>query len=236
MDIVQDYSFINSGLRKINTDTDEFGPYLVEQGERYDSSATYPYYPSHIILCSSGVDGSQDIWYTHNLEKREYAQARKVAFLNSDYNDCYPTLNTDQSRIYFCSDKEDNFDMYSCEIDPSRTMLQVLGDSASRAIQREEGLSSDAEDKCPYIAGSLMVFSSNREGGYGGFDLYYSTYNGQSWGKAINFGETINGPCDEYRPIVLPHEDFVNDFMLFSSNRPGGIGGFDLYYVGIDKR
>jgi len=29
--------------------------------------------------------------------------------------------------------------------------------------------------------------------------------------------------------------EFDNNFMLFSSNRPGGKGGFDLYYVGVKK-
>ena len=28
---------------------------------------------------------------------------------------------------------------------------------------------------------------------------------------------------------------YENDLMVFSSNRPGGLGGYDLYYVGIDK-
>ena len=55
------------------------------------------------------------------------------------------------------------------------------------------------------------------------------------WSDPINFGEKINTEYDEFRPIVRPQWDFSNDLMLFSSNRPGGKGGFDLYYVGIDK-
>ena len=45
----------------------------------------------------------------------------------------------------------------------------------------------------------------------------------------------FNTEYDEFRPIVRPQWGFSNDFMLFSSNRPGGKGGFDLYYVGVDK-
>lgn len=33
-------------------------------------------------------------------------------------------------------------------------------------------LSSDYNDKCPYIYEDIMVFASDREAGYGGFDLY----------------------------------------------------------------
>lgn len=86
-----------------------------------------------------------------------------------------------------------------------------------------------------------MVFVSNRPGGMGGFDLWYATFNGTSWSEPKNFGSKINTPYDEYRPIVIKPQgsfdsfEFVNDLMIFSSNRPGGKGGFDLYYVGINK-
>lgn len=80
-----------------------------------------------------------------------------------------------------------------------------------------------------------MVFTSNRPGGYGGYDLYYSKYKEGKWQSPVNFGNRINTKYDEFRPIVRLEDEFKNDFMLFSSNRPEGKGGFDLYYVGIDK-
>jgi hypothetical protein len=83
--------------------------------------------------------------------------------------------------------------------------------------------------------GNTIVFTSNRPGGYGGFDLYYSVYSNGQWGKPVNFGNKINTAYDEYRPIATSIDGFDNNFMIFSSNRPGGKGGFDLYYVGIEK-
>ncbi len=35
--------------------------------------------------------------------------------------------------------------------------------------------------------------------------------------------------------LFKTQNEFANDFMLFSSNRPEGKGGFDLYYVDIEK-
>jgi hypothetical protein len=51
-------------------------------------------------------------------------------------------------------------------------------------------------------------------------------------------GEDINTEYDEYRPVVVStkEEGFLNDLMVYSSDRPGGKGGFDLYYVGIPRR
>jgi hypothetical protein len=81
-----------------------------------------------------------------------------------------------------------------------------------------------------------MVFASNRPGGYGGFDLYYSEFRNGQWSEAKNFGERINTEYDEFRPITLHYWDFENTLMIFSSNRPGGKGGYDLYYTGISQK
>jgi hypothetical protein len=81
----------------------------------------------------------------------------------------------------------------------------------------------------------LLVFSSDRPGGFGGYDLYYSQKTSNGWTEPVNFGPKINSEFDEYRPVVSDHPDFANRLMIFSSNRPGGLGGFDLYFVGIPK-
>jgi hypothetical protein len=83
--------------------------------------------------------------------------------------------------------------------------------------------------------GNILVFSSNRPGGYGGFDLYFCIYQNGVWSNPVNFGEKINTPYDEYRPITHYEYSYDNNLLVFSSNRPGGLGGFDLYYVGIPK-
>ena len=79
----------------------------------------------------------------------------------------------------------------------------------------------------------FMVFASNRAGGFGGYDLWYSKKINGQWEEPQNFGSNINSEFDEYRPIVRKYENINNDLMIFSSNRKGGLGGFDLYYVGI---
>jgi hypothetical protein len=96
-------------------------------------------------------------------------------------------------------------------------------------------INSEQDDKCPFVNGKLLVFASNRTGGYGGYDLYYSEYKNGNWTEPKNFGDKINSEYDEYRPITLHYHDFDNNLMVFSSNRPGGKGGFDLYHVGIKQ-
>ena len=105
---------------------------------------------------------------------------------------------------------------------------------AYSASSKVDILNSAGDDKCPFIFRKLIIFASNRPGGLGGYDLYYSKFSNGNWGTPVNFGPEINTASDEYRPVMGGDEEFTNTFMMFSSNRPGGKGGFDLYFTGID--
>jgi WD40-like Beta Propeller Repeat len=48
--------------------------------------------------------------------------------------------------------------------------------------------------------GLSLYVSSNRPGGFGGFDLYVSHRHGHAWGRAVNLGSTINTPSLEAVP------------------------------------
>jgi hypothetical protein len=109
-----------------------------------------------------------------------------------------------------------------------------LQDNWSEPVSiRSDILSSDSDDKCPYIKRNIIVFTSNRPGGSGGFDLWYSQKDSTGWSVPVNFGEKVNTEYDEYRPVLVPMPEFKHDMLMFSSNRPAGKGGFDLYWVGV---
>jgi hypothetical protein len=79
----------------------------------------------------------------------------------------------------------------------------------------------------------MMVFISDRPGGQGGEDIYYSEYIDGKWSAPINVGPRINTASNEYRPILPDLSNFNYRLMIFSSNRPGGKGGYDLYMTGL---
>lgn len=70
---------------------------------------------------------------------------------------------------------------------------------------------------------SLLYFSSNVEGGHGGFDLYKSKWNGQRWSEPENLGPEINSPYDEVFPAMSPWGD-----LIYASNHIETTGGLDL--------
>lgn len=73
----------------------------------------------------------------------------------------------------------------------------------------------------------VLYFSSDREGGYGGFDIWAVTYSrrSRSWGNPVNLGPTINSPGDEYYPYFNSHDNRL----YFSSSWWPGLGGMDMF-------
>lgn len=87
--------------------------------------------------------------------------------------------------------------------------------------------------------GRRLYFSSDREGGFGGMDLYVSEFTKGEWSAPVNLGENINTAGNDVFPYV--HEDGT---LYFSSNGWEGLGGLDLYeakvgsdntFVGVDN-
>ena len=82
----------------------------------------------------------------------------------------------------------------------------------------------------PSLSDSRQVlwFSSNREGGIGGLDIWYCVKDQLGWGEPINAGPIINTEKDE----AFPFEK--SGFLYFASNGHSILGGMDLYHVGIE--
>ncbi len=75
--------------------------------------------------------------------------------------------------------------------------------------------------------GKRLYFTSDRDGGYGGSDIWMVVYNqrAKSWGDPINLGETINTEQNEAFPYWNSHDQNL----YFSSTGHLGIGGFDIF-------
>lgn len=97
-----------------------------------------------------------------------------------------------------------------------------------------EAVNSPQWDSHPFVAstGSIIFFTSRRPGGHGGADIWYSLFDkvNTRWGEPVNAGPAINSPHDEVSPMMAPD----HQTLYFSSNRPCGIGGFDVYAVQTD--
>ena len=87
----------------------------------------------------------------------------------------------------------------------------------SRSWDSQPSLSAD---------GRILFFSSNRRGGYGGNDIWYSVrQNDGSWAEAKNLGNAVNTAKDEISPFMF----FNNEILFFASDGHQGFGGMDIF-------
>jgi outer membrane protein OmpA-like peptidoglycan-associated protein len=78
--------------------------------------------------------------------------------------------------------------------------------------------------------GTLLVFSCDKPGGKGGFDLYYTqrSESTKPWGPVQLFFANINTVGNEVFPSISP-----NGFLYFSSDNLPGLGGLDIYRISL---
>ncbi|MEL7160505.1 MAG: hypothetical protein AAFN92_07090, partial [Bacteroidota bacterium] len=79
--------------------------------------------------------------------------------------------------------------------------------------------------------GKRIFFSSDRPGGYGGYDIYFADFQDGRWSEAINLGPEINTVNNEAFPYIHP-----SGRLFFASEGHGGQGGYDLFMMDLSQR
>jgi peptidoglycan-associated lipoprotein len=77
------------------------------------------------------------------------------------------------------------------------------------------------------ITGDVLYFTSKLAGGYGGKDIWMSTYSkkDKSWSQPVNLGPSVNTQGDEMFPYIADDDKTL----YFSSNYHLGMGGLDIF-------
>lgn len=220
--------FLNKLIGKAVTTGNDFGPYRL-----FSTVDGFEY----LLLASANSAGNLDLFYLKNQPVSgsiipEITGPLPIRLMNTASDDAYICFNSGQDTAYYSSNKDGNFDIFSITR-PTDKSLSAWFDLNYALPVRVDSIDSPGEDKCPFILKKIMVFASNRPGGLGGYDLYYSVFKSGKWSSPVNMGPRINTAYDEYRPVIGSYPEFTNDFLMYSSNRPGGKGGFDLYFTGF---
>lgn len=74
-----------------------------------------------------------------------------------------------------------------------------------------------------------LYFISNMSGGFGGTDIYKSTFDGTAWGKPENLGASINTTGNEMFPKMG-----ADNILYFSSDAHTNMGGLDVFSSTFD--
>ncbi|HQA86725.1 MAG TPA: OmpA family protein [Bacteroidales bacterium] len=191
----------------------------------------------------------QEAYFQENYVDREYFSYSKrnknghfevgepmpYPFNQDGNNEGSPTVNLRNDFLIFVkvtnvkinNQNYPNYDLYYSElIGGEWTEPANLGDSVNRidSWESQPSLSSN---------GQLLFFASDRPGGFGGSDIWYTERgDGGKWRKPKNVGPMINTSRNERSPFL--HTD--SKTLYFSSAGHDGMGGMDIFYSKLGEK
>jgi outer membrane protein OmpA-like peptidoglycan-associated protein len=160
----------------------------------------------------------EDIYISYN-KKGTWTKPENIGkTINTDGHDASIALSPDGSQVFIYKD-DNSGDIFSSKFDGEKW-------------SKPEGLGKNVNTKYPEKSvsmtadGKTIYFTSNKEGGMGGLDIYMSKKDKKGkWGEAVNVGKPINTEYNDDAPFIHPD----GKTLYFSSEGHAGMGMFDIY-------
>ncbi len=160
----------------------------------------------------------EDIYVTY-FKDGAWSVADNTFRINTDNHDATAGISSDGQILYVYKSSAGN-KIFECTVnngiytDPEK-LPGVINDGL---ITSSASLSFDR---------STLFYTSNRDGGYGGKDIYYTKKDSKDrWTDAVNIGAAINTPFDEESVFISTD----GKTLYFSSNGNNSMGGHDIFY------
>lgn len=159
--------------------------------------------------------------YKATLENNQWTSVIELPFNDDVYSTGHPALSVDNKMLYFVSDREGGIgqtDIYAVAINDDGTYgePQNLG----------EKINTEGREMFPFIAkDNTLYFSSDGHLNLGLLDIFKSNLLQGDRSEPENIGSPYNSGYDDFAFYV----DSDTDRGFFSSNRPEGKGGDDIY-------
>ncbi len=179
-----------------------------------------------LMYIYAGYEGNGNILLSE-YEKGKWNSPGKpdINSLNSSYRETSISITDDESELFFTSDMRKGLggrDIYY--------MKRVKRNKWTKPFNLGDSVNSERNEECVHVSpgGDTIWFSSNRFGGMGGYDIYMSVKDDMGlWSEAINIGVPANSQSNDmfYKPAKENKESWL------ASDRQGGYGGFDIYFL-----
>lgn len=155
------------------------------------------------------------------LYKAEYdadwTKVTALPFNSPDFSVEHPALSTDEKTLYFASDMPGgfgSFDIWSVAVNDGAFGTPVNLGAAINTDKREQFPFASKDNK--------LYFASDGHYGYGALDVFVSDEKG-----VFNVGLPLNSGYDDFAYTI----DSDTKEGYFASNRPGGKGSDDIYWL-----
>ena len=208
------YYVVNKKLNDVNVDGANYAPAMSN--------------PQTLVFTSTRADTSNrmDALHTNYLYEVSLNNSRKAQRvsipLNDDMQSGVATFSEDGNTMYFTKWTKSNGKSLSSIY---RSRKQNAGWSAPVDLGSTVNLPGFSTQQ-PFVIPGYLIFSSDRPGGEGRFDLWYASIAPDGTiGTVRNLGPVINSKMDDEAPFY----NVETKMLVFASNGRVGMGGFDLY-------
>ena len=216
-------------FKELNTEAIEYSPVLYNDRTLFFTSSRGegPIYPGQ------GTRFKDIFEYKFDGSSKYGGVARKLPELINEprRHESSATFSPDGRTMIFSrssngkrNDNIKEIDLFSSELVKGAWSEPVRLDSVS---------DDNSWDSSPFISsdGNTLYFSSNRDGGFGSQDIWFSIKQPDgTWGKPKNLGEPVNTTGEELFPYIKENGDFY-----FSSDGHPGFGELDIFKVVIGE-
>jgi len=125
--------------------------------------------------------------------------------INTQVDEYYPTITEDGTTLIFTRQLEYGHPEFGAQNYNEDLYVSFKENGQwTKAVNMGPQINSEAMDGAPSISadGNLLIFASDRPGGYGDQDLYYSFKVGNEWSRPRNLGPPINTRNWETQPCL----------------------------------
>lgn len=159
--------------------------------------------------------------YRATLTDGEWRNIEELPFNGDDYSVAHPTLNSDESKLYFASDMPGTLGQSDIFV------VDVNSDGSFGTPKNLGGkVNTESRETFPFITSeNKLYFSSDGHPGLGGLDVFVTNLDNENKPTIENIGRPINSEEDDFSFIF--NEQTKKGF--FASNREGGQGDDDIY-------
>ncbi|HMO40116.1 MAG TPA: DUF1573 domain-containing protein [Saprospiraceae bacterium] len=144
-----------------------------------------------------------------------WGPADEVEGINGDYVNKQPMVGELFGRevLFFASNMpggQGGFDLYYAPL--------ISEGKYGDPVNLGPGINTIADEETPFYINGTLYFSSTGHPGFGGFDIFYTAWDGQRWSEPLNLGNAYNTSVDD-QFLYLDAEGYNG---LLTSNREGG--------------
>lgn len=219
-DTLQTYSKTDI-VKGINSIYNEYAPYLANDDEE--------------LWFVSDVSGIQNV-FPASFNNQNLHLYYKAKLKSKSRNEVSRPSMLFKKRDYYYHDgpmahwKDDNYALTLRNIDAPNGKLGIYFSTLSGAEDdiKPFKYNEDYNTAHPTFSknGNRIIFASDRPGGYGQMDLWYSDFTNGNWSEPKNMGAVVNTPFSEVFPT------YYKGRLYFSSDRTDiGYGALDVYYA-----